>query len=258
MRDPDAPASPELETIAGWLRDAQRIVVLTGAGISTESGIRDFRGPNGVWTTNPAAERAADIAHYVADPDLRRRSWQSRLTSEMNGAEPNPAHTALAALESRARVDLLVTQNIDGLHHRAGSSVDRIVEIHGHVREVKCLSCRGRGPMDQTLDRVRGGDTDPTCPRCGGILKSATVSFGESLDPHDLRRAQRAAARADVFVVAGTSLGVYPIAALPEYALANRARLVIANAEPTPFDGTAAAVLRARLGDILPALVALV
>jgi NAD-dependent deacetylase len=261
MRDPHAAAPAtdvDLATIAGWLRSARSIVVLAGAGISTESGIRDFRGPNGVWTTNPDAERTATIGHYVADPEVRRQAWQNRANGAMLDAEPNAGHFALAELERCAALDVLITQNIDGLHHRAGSTPERIVEIHGNIREVKCLSCRWRGPMDETLARVRAGETDPTCHRCGGLLKSATVSFGEALDPGDLRRAQRAAARADVFVAVGTSLAVYPVAALPDHALANRARLVIMNAEPTSYDRSAHAIQRGRLGEILPELVALV
>jgi NAD-dependent deacetylase len=251
----DEPAL-DLDDVAAWLRDAQQIVVLTGAGISTESGIPDFRGPQGLWTKNPDAEKAATLEHYVNDPEIRARAWQNRLSSGMWDAEPNAAHRALADLERKAALHTIVTQNVDGLHHVAGNSPERIVEIHGNVREVKCLSCDWRGPMGPTLDRVRAGETDPRCDDCGGILKSATISFGENLVPDDLARAQKAAARADVFLALGTSLTVYPAAALPEFALANRALLVIVNAQATPFDGHAAAVSREQLGTVLPDLVA--
>jgi len=244
----------DLDEVAGWLRDADQIVILTGAGISTESGIPDFRGPQGLWTKNPDAEKTARLEYYMADPVVRAQSWQNRLTSGMWDAEPNAGHLALAEIERRANVHTLVTQNVDGLHHAAGSSPAKIIEIHGNVREVKCMSCRWRGPMGPTLDRVRAGETDPRCVDCGGILKSATISFGENLVVEDLRRAERAAAGADLFLALGTSLGVYPAAALPEYALANRARLVIVNAQPTPFDRVAEAVSRDQLGDVLPAL----
>jgi len=244
-----------LDRIAGWLRDARQIVVLTGAGISTESGIPDFRGPDGVWTKDPSAERRATIQHYVADADHRRNVWKLRAAGERYSGAPNAGHVALAELERRAALHTLVTQNVDGLHLDAGSSPERLVEIHGNVRDVKCLSCEWRGPMEETLDRVRAGDDDPRCLHCGGILKSATISFGEGLVPADLTRAQAAAAGADVFVAAGTSLGVYPAAALPELALRNGAVLVILNAEPTPFDGAADAVVRERLGIALPAIV---
>jgi NAD-dependent deacetylase len=250
-----APVDPTLAAIADWLRDAERIVVLTGAGISTESGIPDFRGPNGVFTKNPAAEKTATLQYYLRDPEVRAQAWQNRLHGEYWTATPNAGHRALAALERRAALDTLVTQNIDGLHHQAGSSAEKIVEIHGNVREVKCLTCGWRAPMEVALERVRAGETDPDCPECGGILKSATISFGENLVETDLRRSQEAAARADLFLAAGTSLSVYPAAALPEFALANHARLVVLNAQATPFDGAAAAVVREPLGETLPAIV---
>jgi NAD-dependent deacetylase len=250
--------SPDLTEIAEWLRDARRVVALTGAGISTESGIPDFRGPNGVWTKDPAAEKTATLQYYMGDPEIRRRAWQNRLKSEMWSAEPNPAHRALVELETHDALHFLVTQNVDGLHHAAGQSDDIVVEIHGNVREAKCMTCGWRGPMAETLERVRAGEEDPACLECGGILKSATISFGENLVAEDLERAQLAASNATVFLALGTSLGVYPAAALPEIALRAGARLVIFNAEETPFDGLADAVLRDQLGVVLPKLVALV
>jgi NAD-dependent deacetylase len=251
-------ADEELARIAGWLRDARRIVVLTGAGISTESGIPDFRGPQGVWTKNPDAEKTATLSYYVRDPEVRRRAWQNRIESEMWSAKPNAGHYALAELEARAALELLVTQNVDGLHLAAGTSPERIVEIHGTVHAAKCLGCGWRGPMEETLDRVRAGDDDPECLLCGGILKSATISFGENLVPEDLMRAQLASAEADLFLAAGTTLTVHPAAGLPEIALQNGARLVILNAQETPFDDWASAIRRDQLGDVLPALVELI
>jgi NAD-dependent deacetylase len=245
-----------LDTIASWLRDARAIVILTGAGISTESGIPDFRGPNGVWTKNPAAEKTATLQYYVSDPEVRKLAWQNRLRSEMWNAEPNAGHRAVAELARVANVHTLVTQNIDGLHHAAGSDPASMIEIHGTVHFAKCLGCGWRGPMTETLDRVRAGEEDPACLECGGILKSATISFGENLVAEDLERSQQAAAACDVFLALGTSLGVYPAAALPEIALRTGARLVIVNGEPTPFDGHADAVSHTNLGDLLPDLVA--
>jgi NAD-dependent deacetylase len=246
----------EVERIASWLQDAGQVVVLTGAGISTESGIPDFRGPQGTWTKNPAAERRADIRYYVAEPELRRKAWRDRVERPMWDAAPNAGHHALADLESRTALHTLVTQNIDGLHQRAGSSPEIVIEIHGTAHEAKCLDCGWRGPMHETLDRVLAGEDDPPCLVCGGMLKSGTISFGESLVEADLMRARRAAAGADVFLAVGTSLGVYPAAALPEIALHNGARLVILNAEPTPFDDAADAIVREQLGTALPAIVA--
>jgi NAD-dependent deacetylase len=249
-------ADDALDTIAGWLRDANAIVILTGAGISTESGIPDFRGPQGVWTKNPGAEKTANLEYYVNDPEVRKQAWQNRLRSEIWAAQPNDGHRAIAELEQKAKVHTLVTQNIDGLHQAAGSSPDKTIEIHGTVHGAKCLQCGWRGPMSETLQRVEAGEEDPECLVCGGMLKSATISFGENLVPEDLERAHRAAQRADLFLALGTSLGVYPAAGLPEVALSNGARLVIGNAQPTPFDQYAAATSQAPLGELLPALVA--
>jgi NAD-dependent deacetylase len=248
----------DLETVASWIRDAHHIVVLTGAGISTESGIPDFRGPQGVWTTNPDAEKTATIQYYMSDPEIRKRSWQNRLRSQMWHAEPNAGHLALADLERKAALHTLVTQNIDRLHHRAGNSPDRIIEIHGNAQEVKCMACTWRGPMEETLERVRAGEEDPRCLDCGGILKSATISFGENLVPADLERSQRAAQGCDLFLAVGSSLTVYPAAALPEFALNAGARLVVMNAQETPFDRYAAAVINEQLGTVLPELLNLV
>ncbi len=244
-----------LEQLATQLREARQIVVLTGAGISTESGIPDFRGPQGLWTKDPSAERRATIQHYVADAEHRRQVWSNRAQGEVFGGVPNSGHRALAELERRAALHTLVTQNVDGLHQAAGSSSGIIIEIHGNIHEAKCLSCSWHGPMAETLDRVRAGEADPACLQCGGMLKSATISFGENLVPADLERAQAAAADSDVFLAIGTSLGVYPAAALPEIALRAGATLAVLNADETPFDGLAEFVFRDRLGEVLPALV---
>jgi len=248
-------ATGEIHDVAGWLSRAQHTVALTGAGISTESGIPDFRGPQGVWTRDPKAEALSDIRYYVSDAELRRRAWQGRLNHPARGAQPNAGHEALAELERMGRLQLLITQNIDGLHLAAGSSRERLIEIHGSMRDFVCLSCGTRGPMAEALDRVRAGEEDPACRECGGILKSATISFGQSLVAEDLQRAEEESAASDLFLAIGTSLTVYPVAWLPERALQNRARLVIVNAEPTPLDDRAHAVLRGQIGEILPALV---
>ncbi|HEX3326346.1 MAG TPA: NAD-dependent deacylase [Actinomycetota bacterium] len=245
----------EIQEIAGLVARAEKVVVLTGAGISTESGIPDFRGPNGVWTRDPAAEKLSSLDHYMSDPDLRVRVWQTRLRHPARRARPNRAHEALARLEAVGRLDTLITQNIDGLHLAAGTSPDRLIEIHGNMREVVCMGCGGRGPMERALNRVRSGDADPSCEDCGGILKSATISFGQSLVREDLARAQRAARSCDLFLAVGTSLTVYPVAYLPRLALEAGAGLVIFNAEPTPLDAHADARVEGRVGESLPALV---
>jgi NAD-dependent deacetylase len=246
--------SDGVEIIRRWLDGSARIVALTGAGISTESGIPDFRGPKGVWTTNPKAERLSNIHHYMSDPEVRRLAWQSRLEHPAWHATPNAGHRALVALERRGTLHALVTQKIDGLHQLAGHAPGRVIEVHGTMREVRCMACDWRGPMQPVLDRVRAGDEDPPCERCGGILKSATISFGQSLDPDVIERAMRAAEGADLLLAIGTSLQVYPVAGAVPLAKAAGARVVIVNAEPTPFDDIADAVLREPIGDVLPVL----
>ena len=237
------------------MEQSRQIVALTGAGISTESGIPDFRGPQGVWTQNPKAGRLSDIRYYMADPEVRRLSWQQRLGHPAWHARPNAGHMALVALEHSGRLHVLVTQNIDGLHQRAGNSPARVVEVHGTMREVMCMSCEWRGPMQATLDRVRAGEEDPPCMECGGILKSATISFGQQLVPEVIERAMRAAGESDLLLAIGTSLNVYPIAGAVPIAKSAGARVVIVNAEPTAMDDLADAVLRGAIGEILPQLV---
>ncbi len=243
-----------LERVAGWVRAASRIVALTGAGISTESGIPDFRGPQGVWTKNPKAEKLSNIHHYMSDPEVRRLSWQSRLEHPAWHAAPNGGHRALVDLERAGKLHALITQNIDGLHQVAGSSPEVVVEVHGTLRDVVCMRCAWRGPMTPVLDRVRAGEADPPCEQCGGILKSATISFGQPLLPDVMHRAMQAAEDADLLLAVGTSLQVYPIASVVPSAKAAGARVVIVNGEPTAFDDLADAVLRAPIGEVLPLL----
>ena len=245
-----------VQTVRGWIDASARIVALTGAGISTESGIPDFRGPQGVWTKNPKAERLSNIHHYMSDPDVRRLAWQGRLHHPAWHATPNAGHRALLELERRGTLHAVITQNIDGLHQQAGQSPAIVIEVHGTMREVMCMTCGWRGPMGLALDRVRAGEADPPCERCGGILKSATISFGQSLDPGVIERAMRAAERADLLLAIGTSLQVYPVAGAVPIARAAGARIVIVNAEPTPLDEIADAVLRDPIGEILPVLCA--
>lgn len=226
--------------------------VLTGAGISTESGIPDFRGPNGVWTKDPAAQRMFTLDAYVSDPALRVRAWRSRMEHAAWTAEPNTGHLALVDLERRGLLHTLVTQNIDGLHQKAGNDPAKVVEMHGTLYEVECLRCGDRSTMEAALDRVRAGEEDPPCLACGGILKSATVSFGQSLDPANVERARVAAVECEVFLAVGTSLTVHPVAALAPLAKRAGARLVIVNAEPTPYDDLADELLRDPIGVALP------
>jgi NAD-dependent deacetylase len=242
------------ETVRGWVDDAQSIAVLTGAGISTESGIQDFRGPQGLWTLNPGAEKMANLEHYMSNPEVRKQAWKSRLETMGRVREPNAGHLALVALEQRGKLHTLITQNVDGLHLAAGTSRDRLVEIHGTMREVNCMECGERAPMERALARVRAGEEDPPCRTCGGILKSATISFGQSLIQEDLLRSEEAAKSCDLMLAIGSTLGVYPAAAVVPIAKRSGARVVILNAEPTEMDEIADAVIRGQIGAILPAL----
>jgi NAD-dependent deacetylase len=244
------------------LERARRVVVLTGAGISTDSGIQDFRGPQGLWTKNPEAERAATLSAYVSDPELRKRAWQNRLTSPMWAASPNAGHRALVDLERSGRLDTLVTQNIDGLHHEAGSDPSRIIEIHGTAREVVCLRCGDRQASEPVHERVRGGEADPSCAvvgpdgvACGGILKSATISFGQSLVAEDLFGAERAATECDLLLAVGSTLGVFPAAGMVPIAVKHGAVVIIVNGGPTEMDSLADVVVYGSISERLPAMV---
>jgi NAD-dependent deacetylase len=244
----------DIATVRGWLEDAGSVAVLSGAGISTDSGIPDFRGPQGIWTKDPAAQRMSTLSAYVSDPELRVRSWQNRRAHSAWTAEPNAGHRALVELERSGKLTAILTQNIDGLHQKAGSSPDKVLELHGTLWEAECLSCRERRPMAEVLDRVDAGESDPPCVVCGGILKSATISFGQALDPVVLERAFEAASSCDLFLAIGSSLTVQPAAGTCGVAVEAGARLVIVNAEPTPYDNVADAVLQAPIADVLPAL----
>lgn len=244
-----------LETVRGWIRDARSVACLTGAGISTDSGIPDFRGPQGVWTKDPDAEKMATLQVYVSDPEVRKKAWRWRLQTEANKKRPNAGHQALVDLERAGHLHTLVTQNVDGLHQAAGSDPARVVEIHGTLEEVECLDCGERAPMIRALARVEAGEEDPECRSCGGMLKSATISFGQGLVERDLSRAFAAAERCDLLLAIGTTLAVYPIASMVPIAREAGARIVIVNGESTEMDPVADAILRGSISEILPALI---
>ena len=246
-------ATAGTDRAAAWVAAASRIVVLTGAGISTESGIPDFRGPNGMWTTKPESMRLLNIEDYVHDPQVRIDAWRERIRHPAWTARPNDGHRALVALERRGTLRGLITQNIDGLHQAAGSA--HVLELHGTIHRAKCLSCDRRTPMREQLDRVRAGEPDPACTACGGILKSATVAFGEHLDPDVLEAAFAASRTSDLFLAIGTSLVVHPAALLALDAHRHGARLLIVNQGETPFDDRADLVIREPIGGVLPRIV---
>jgi NAD-dependent deacetylase len=242
--------APELFSEAG------RVAVLTGAGISTESGIPDFRGPQGVWTKDPAAQAMFTIDNYIAHREVRVRAWRNRRDHPAWTAKPNDGHRALVDLERQGRLAAIVTQNIDGLHQTAGSSPELVHEIHGTIWEAVCLSCQRRTPMADVLARVDAGEDDPPCLVCDGIQKSATISFGQSLDADVLDASVEAARGCDLFLAVGTSLQVQPAASLCGVAISAGSPLVVVNAEPTPYDDIASAVIRDPIGESLPRLVA--
>jgi NAD-dependent deacetylase len=238
-----------------WVRETNRVTVLTGAGISTDSGIPDFRGPNGLWTKNPAMEKASTLQHYLADRDVRVAAWHNRLHSPAWDARPNAGHLAIVELEGQGKLVAVVTQNIDELHQRAGNSPEKVIEVHGTMRQARCWECNDLRPMDELLARVRAGDDDPACAVCGGIVKSDTISFGQSLVPEVIDAALTAAESCEVLIAAGSTLSVFPAANLVPRAKASGARVIIVNAEPTGMDRYADAVLLGELSTLLPALV---
>jgi NAD-dependent deacetylase len=242
-----------LDRAGGLLAGAGRIVVFTGAGVSTDSGIPDFRSPGGLWSRYDP--RLLGFRRYVSDPATRRLAWRLRRELHALEARPNPAHLACARLAEAGRLAGVITQNVDGLHTDAGLPAELVCEVHGTGRQVVCLDCGDRGPMDAAVARVEAGEEDPPCLACGGILKAATVSFGQSIPADVWARAEALTAACDAFVAVGSSLVVQPAAGLPRTASRLGAALVIVNREPTPLDHLADAVLHGEAGTLLPALV---
>jgi NAD-dependent deacetylase len=241
---------PAIAAALQWLRDARRILVFTGAGISTESGIPDFRGPNGVWTTRDPQRYT--IQRYLSEREVRVERWRDRLTSRLGEADPNAAHLAVTRLQQAGLVPVVVTQNIDGLHQKAGTA--NVIELHGTSAEAMCLECARRMPIDVALDRVREGDLDPHCEICGGLLKTATISFGQAMIAADMDRALEEARRCDVCLSVGSTLSVWPAAAVPVETVRNGGRLLILNDGATDLDGMATLLISGRAGTVLPAL----
>lgn len=231
------------------------IAVLTGAGVSTDSGIPDYRGPKGLWQRDPSAQELVTIGPYLADPDVRRRAWLMRRDVGAATALPNAAHHALVELERAGFPVRVLTQNVDGLHQAAGQSPRKVLELHGTARLVECVRCHRRTGTADVLARVEAGEPDPACLDCGGVLKPATVMFGEALDPVVIDQAEAIARNCDLFLAVGTSLQVYPAAALAQVAVEHGARLTVMNGEPTPYDPLADEVIREPIGVALPAFV---
>ncbi|RAJ38824.1 NAD-dependent deacetylase [Kitasatospora sp. SolWspMP-SS2h] len=232
------------------------VAVLTGAGISTDSGIPDYRGPQGLWQRDPSAQELVTIGPYLASTEVRRRAWLMRRDAGAIGARPNAGHRALADLERAGVPVRVLTQNVDGLHQAAGVSPRKVLELHGTATGVRCAGCGESGPMAAALARVAAGEDDPACARCGGVLRPCTVMFGEPLDERVLEQADAIARNCQVFLAVGSSLQVHPAALLPRIALEHGARLIVVNGEPTPYDAEAHEVVRTPISTALPALVA--
>ena len=243
-----------IDQLASLVQDASRIVVFTGAGISTESGIPDFRSPGGVWTKYDPAEFHID--RFLANSESRKRYWMrtTEFYRDIAKAKPNAAHYAIVELERMGRLGAVVTQNVDGLHQAAGTSPGKVVELHGTHRFVSCLSCGYSHPRDEFQSRVQPDGLAPDCEKCGGLMKPATISFGQMLKPEVLDRAARETERCDLFLVVGTSLVVYPAAGFPLMAVERGAPLAIVNRDETPHDGQATVIVRGSAGETMTRL----
>lgn len=248
-------AEEKIPRVADMIRKARRVVVFTGAGVSTESGIPDFRSPGGLWSRFDPEDFT--IERFRANPQTRRKQWRFLIGGGVfAGAAPNGAHAAIAELETLCRLECVITQNIDDLHQKAGSDPARVYELHGSMRWIRCLSCDQRTALEEILGRYRAADDPPACERCGGILKPDVVFFGEALPEKVLQEAMRHADRCDLLIVVGSSLVVYPAAGIPFAAQQAGAKLVIVNLSPTPADPIADVVINASAAAVLPRIVA--
>jgi len=240
----------EIERLAQLILESKKVVVFTGAGISTESGIPDFRSPGGIWTKYDPEDFT--IQKFLSNPAARKTVWKMSAEGGLLAeAEPNPAHHAIAELYQLGKLDCVITQNIDNLHQKAGIPEDKVFELHGNTRWAVCLSCRRRFPMPEVLQKIKEGVEVPDCPDCQGILKPDAVLFGEALPQKTLREATRRSQNCDLFIVIGSTLVIYPAAYMPTYAREAGARLAIVNLTPTPLDHYATVVIQGRAGEIM-------
>jgi NAD-dependent deacetylase len=240
----------ETEQLAQLIIRSKKVVVFTGAGISTESGIPDFRSPGGIWSRYDPEDFT--IQKFLSGPAARNTIWKMSIEGGLlTEAKPNLAHHAIAELHHLGKLDCVITQNIDSLHQKAGVPEDRVFELHGNMQRVVCLSCGRRFPMPEVLQRIRDGMEVPDCPDCQGILKPDAVFFGEALPQETLGEAIRRAQNCDLIIVIGSTLVIYPAAYIPTYATEAGAKLAIVNLTPTPFDQYAAVVIRGKAGQIM-------
>ena len=249
-------SSADLEQVSQWLKEAKRIVVFTGAGISTDSGIPDFRGPNGLWTRNPLAEKTSTLSYYLNDPEVRKVAWEGRVRNFNGTAKPNDGHRALVHLQHAGKLSAVITQNVDGLHQDSGIEPLNVVEVHGTIKFARCWECNERRPMKYFIDRVIAGEEDPHCELCGGVVKSDAILFEQALVPEVIDRAFDEAGRCDVLLAVGSTLAVGPANQVVPRAKASGAKVVIVNGDTTQMDGYAHMLLRGSISPILQALVA--
>ena len=244
----------KIAQLASLINDSNNVVVFTGAGISTESGIPDFRSPGGRWTKM----QPIDFRDFISSEEMRRESWRRKFDSEdtVRNAIPNAGHKAVADLVDKGKVTAVITQNVDGLHARSGIPDDKIIELHGNGTYATCLTCTKRHELDVIKQAFIGRGELPVCASCGGIVKTATISFGQSMPDEPMRRADEATNACDLFIAIGSSLVVYPAAAFPMNAKRNGAKLAILNREATPHDRAADLVVHAEIGPTLSAVVA--
>jgi len=240
----------EIELLADLIVKSKRLVVFTGAGVSTESGIPDFRSPGGIWSKYDPEDFT--IQKFLSSPEARRTHWKMFTESGLIvEAEPNLAHYAIAELHRLGKLDCVITQNVDNLHQKAGVPEDKVFELHGNIRWVVCLSCHRRFPLPEVLQRIEEGIEVPDCPDCHGILKPDGVMFGEALPQETLMESTRRSQNCDLLIVIGSTLVVYPAASVPMYAKEAGAKLAIVNLTPTPLDHYAAVVINAKAGETM-------
>lgn len=249
------PTDEDLSLAAQWLKEAERIVAFTGAGISTASGIPDFRGPNGLWAKNPLAERTSTLSYYLNDPEVRKVAWEGRERTFDGSAKPNDGHYALVAIQNAGKLSAVVTQNVDGLHQDSGIHEHNVFEVHGTIKFGRCWGCNDRRPMGEFIARVRAGDPDPHCELCGGIVKSDAVLFEQALDPAVINGSFAAAESCDVLLAIGTTLAVTPAAYVVDRARAADKRVIIINGGPTERDRYADLILQGDISRILSDLI---
>jgi NAD-dependent deacetylase len=241
----------KLKEVAQWILSAKRVIVFSGAGLSTESGIPDFRSPGGVWDRyNP---EDFYFQNFLASEASREKYWQmaTEMYDPIKKAQPNQAHLAIAELEKLGKLDCVITQNIDGLHFRAGNSEEKVIQLHGTAIFVSCLSCKKRYDRNEIQERIKEGQKAPRCDDCGGLLKPATISFGQSMPEKETEAAYHRSSLCDLFIVVGSSLVVQPAASMPLVAKRNGAKLVIINRDPTPYDDMADLVIRGQAGSTM-------